>query len=343
MSLVLPTEIAAPVRLEDLFAVFDSIEAGAVVALWPKRFAGVRLPPPPPGPHIGVCSSGTTGLPKLVWRDWEGSKAEAVCRPEMKGWTWASPYAAWSFAGFQVALQAWATGGNAVSLGTDLSLVSDQLGQAHALCCTPTYADLVLQHGKFKMPDPRRITLGGEPLRPPVGQRLQAAFPNAQFTVVYAAAELGILLKTHRMDGWYETASLEKRFPQWRIQDETLRVFMNGWRNTSDRVEVRGNLMRVNGRIGSVAIVGGTKVDLNRVERFAEQVHGVRRAVAWAEANSVTGQVVCLRVETEIDQEREAVLARLESDLRRKLAKEAWPRRWLIGKISVRTNGKRAG
>jgi long-chain acyl-CoA synthetase len=343
MSLVLPSEIVAPAELADLFPVFDVIAAGGAVALWPGRFSGVCLPPPPPGPHIGVCSSGSTGRPKLVWRDWEESKAEVVRRPGMDGWTWGSPFAPWSFAGVQVALQAWATRGKAVSLGTDVRLAAGQLPEVNALCCTPTYADLLLQHGE---PEARglslsQVTLGGEPLRPAVGQRLQAGFPGMQFTVVYAAAELGVLLKTHRMDGWYEVESLRKRSLQWRIAEGTLRVFSNGWRNTGDLVEHKDDLLRINGRAGAVANVGGTKVDLNQVEKLAEQVSGVRRAVAWAERNAVTGQIVCLQVETEADQERDSVLARLESYFRAKLIKEAWPRRWFFEAVRVQANGKR--
>jgi acyl-CoA synthetase (AMP-forming)/AMP-acid ligase II len=245
-----------------------------------------------------------------------------------------------------VAVQAWATGGRLVSLGTDWAAAWTLLHRERvdAVSATPTYLDLLIQEDPVPRLawEPRQITLGGEPLRPTVGTRLQARFPRCHFTVIYALAELGVLLKTHRLDGWYERESLGREGESWRVVEGVLEVRRDGqWWRTGDRVEVQGNLVRVSGRGDQVANVGGTKVSLIEVAELAEQVPGVRRAVAVAEDNPVTGQIVCLKYAADRGFAPEIVLASLQAVLRQRLRKEAWPRRWVVDEVGLGPNAKR--
>lgn len=95
------------------------------------------------------------------------------------------------------------------------------------------------------------------------------------------------------------------------------------------------------GRADNVANVAGTKVSLGDVTSLAEQVPGVRRAIAVAEPNGVTGQIVCLRYALDHLVDESATTARLEQHLRNHLPKEAWPRRWVLDAVAPATNGKR--
>src|SRR5690606_4586531 len=114
---------------------------------------------------------------------------------------------------------------------------------------------------------PRQVTLGGEPLREFLGRNARHRFPDARFSVVYAAAELGIVAKTHRVDGWFEKAQLDARWDAWRINDGVLEVCRNGhWRSTGDRIEMREDCFRVIGRADAIANVGGAKVVLSEIE-----------------------------------------------------------------------------
>lgn len=351
------------------------------------------------GPWLGVRSSGSTGQPKIVWRRWCEVLSEASHDERLRGWVWASPFQPWTFAGVQVALQAWASQGRVISLDNQWTDSCQRLvaEPVDALSCTPTYLDLLLQNepseGELRSVEceisakvaesprsakssaeqepksdaarsvprserytpqsavrtphwetwqPKQITLGGEPLRPALGNRLRRRFTQARVTVIYAAAEFGVLLKTRRLDGWYEAEGLTKRYPHWRITDGQLELRRNdAWISTGDRVEVKDGLLRILGRADAVANVAGTKISLADVARLAEEVPGVRHAQAVAEANPLTGQIVSLRYAVEARADQAAVTQTLETHLRRHLPKAAWPRRWELQEIQLGPNAKR--
>jgi acyl-CoA synthetase (AMP-forming)/AMP-acid ligase II len=342
------TDWHVPRDLSELFPVFERLETGVNVALTP---AGSPLgtggePPDSEGSWLGVTSSGSTGVPKLIWRRWWELRASAAKGLQCRDWLWASPYAPWTFAGVQVALQAWLTSRRLVTLGGHWDRVwSALLAQpVQALSATPTFVDLLLQNEPAAAAtwQPIQVTLGGEPLRPVLGARLIRRFPSAHFTVIYAAAEFGVLARTRRVDGWYERASLDRHCDSWRASAGVLEVRRDGqWRSTGDRVEVEGPFVKIVGRADSVANVAGTKVFLPTIAELAEQVDGIRRAVAVAEPNAVTGQVVCLRFAVEPGRDPEAIEAALQADLRERLPKESWPRRWIRDEVAPAQNAKR--
>jgi acyl-coenzyme A synthetase/AMP-(fatty) acid ligase len=114
------------------------------------------------------------------------------------------------------------------------------------------------------------------------------------------------------------------------------------WRSTGDEVEVLGRLIRIIGRADQVANVAGTKVSLAEVAAQAEAVSGVRRAMAVARSNPVTGQVVALRFALEPGADEASVRERLEATLRERLPKPAWPRDWTRDEVGLGHNAKRA-
>ncbi len=348
-SFILPPMSAylQPVDLDELFPVFTRVEAGESILLGaPDETAVPMAPPSGPAPCLGVRSSGSTGLPKVVWRPWAELSGEVRVDDRTRGWRWASPFSPSSFAGVQVALQAWRGGGSVRSLNKNWADAWANAGATgwDAISATPTYLDLLVQNEPLEpvAADPRHITLGGEVLRPALGERLRSRFPNTSFTVIYASAEFGVLLKTHRVDGWYEAQALSHRHHRWRVNGGGLELEVNGvWQATGDAVEERGDLLRVVGRGDRVANVAGSKVNLDEVARHAEEVPGVRRALAYAEPSAVTGQVVCLRFAPAPGTDPEAVRAGLETHLRNVLVKPAWPRRWEIDALLPGRNAKR--
>lgn len=338
--------------LADLFGVFDRVSKGESMALCGEE-ESVRLAsedltriPNSEGGSLGVFSSGSTGEPKLVWKAWPELLRETAVSTRRDPRHWASPFKPWTYAGVQVALQAWLNREKIVSLGNDWGVNWSTILEAgaNAVSCTPTFLDLLLQNQPEEGASwqPGQITLGGEVLRPGLGRRLESRFSGTRFTVIYAAAEFGILMKTHRLDGWYEIDSLARSFPQWRVNEGELQVQMGGeWKGTGDLVEVKENRMRVLGRGDDVANVAGTKVNLHQVAEMAEEVPGVRRAVAVAEPSAITGQIVCLKYARELDAEEPEVKRRLQETLHRQLPKAAWPRRWEEDELLPERNSKR--
>jgi acyl-coenzyme A synthetase/AMP-(fatty) acid ligase len=346
----------SPRQLPDVFAAFQTLEDGTSVALThpstpDPSSSSQEEPPTTPGPWLGVRSSGTTGLPRLAWHPWPQLRASAVPSPKFHRWSWASPFRPESFAGVQVALQAWHCQGRCLPLDNDWTNVWADLDrtQPEALCCTPTFLELLLATEPPPSPttgrwSPRQITLGGEPLRPGLGHRLRLRFADADFTAIYASAELGLIAKSHRTDGWYETDSFAPRWNDWRVVDGELHLRRHDtWTATGDRIELdpARRSFRILGRTSAVANVAGVKIPLAEVETRAEEVPGIRAAHAWAEPNPVVGQVVALRYGLLPNAQPTEVRAALEHHLRRSLRKEAWPRRWELGLPELGTNAKR--
>ena len=336
-----------PKRLEEIGGIFEYLEKGESVQLLPPEERIVFSPvPSEEEAWVGVTSSGSTGIPKLAWRRWKELKGAASRSERIRGWRWATPYEPWSFAGIQVAVQAFVSGGEAISLQGDWEEIWRILEErgVDAISATPTFLDLLLQNepeGGVNW-TPRHITLGGEPLREGVGRRVQERWPGCGFRVIYAAAEFGVIATSSRYDGWYPVKSLEKRWPRWRVVDGVLELERNGvWRSTGDQVEVKEGWFRVIGRADRVVNVGGVKVNLESVGAAAEAVQGIRRAQAFAVPNPITGEVVGLRYEIEEGYLKEEVQKRLEEYLRSVLPKVAWPRRWEVGKIELGSNAKR--
>lgn len=300
-------------------------------------------------PSLSLYSSGSTGLPKqIIWK-WSALKRTALLLPTLERWRWATPFRPDSFAGVQVALQAWLTDGKVLGLGRVRDDVWNQLDEERpqALCCTPTFIDLLLQMEPHTQQAgswaPKQVTLGGEVLRERLGQRLRERFPTARFTLVYATSELGLILKTHRLDGWYEAPGDSCKSNELRIRDGVLEIKIGDqFISTGDLAEFRGGLLRIVGRADNIANVGGTKVLLASVEELAEQVDGVRRAKAVAETNPVSGQIVALKFAVEQHADPEEVLGRLKDVLLQTLPKPAWPRLWTLDPVEPVANAKRS-
>ncbi len=341
-------DLVFPTSFDDLFAVFRRLEQGAVAALMPPDQSGLSelsSAEIPSQGWLGVCSSGSTGRPKLIWKHWASLCSDILRSGHISGWTWSSPFYPYSFAGVQVALHAWMNHGRVLLLGSDWPQNWDRLNQSRpeALSCTPTFLDLLVQNERgSQLWSPRQITLGGEPLRAGVGDRFRRRFPTTRASVIYATAEHGVILKTNRLDGWYETWRLTERFTQWRVVEQALELRVEeAWKPTGDLVDISGDLLRIVGRADRVANVGGAKVSLDLIEEKAEQVAGIRQALATAEANSITGQIVSLHYEVAKGFDPSTVTSELQNRLRASLSKEAWPRRWNLTDLGLGANAKR--
>jgi acyl-coenzyme A synthetase/AMP-(fatty) acid ligase len=128
----------------------------------------------------------------------------------------------------------------------------------------------------------------------------------------------------------------------WRNSSGVLEIQVGGhWQTTGDRIEIDEPLIRVVGRADAIANVAGTKVDLAQISGLAEQVWGVRRAVALVEPSPIIGQIVCLKYALDPDCDKAAVTEAMQIHLRTHLRKEAWPRRWQQEEVGLASNAKR--
>jgi acyl-CoA synthetase (AMP-forming)/AMP-acid ligase II len=146
--------------------------------------------------RLGLFTSGSTGLPKLV-RQSVANLARAVkVSPRHAGAVWAFAYNPTHVAGIQVFLQALANGCTLVNVyGLDRAAVLAALerhGVTH-LSATPSFYRLLLPSER-PLHRVRSVTLGGESADSGLLGRLRGLFPSARFHNIYASTEAGTLL-----------------------------------------------------------------------------------------------------------------------------------------------------
>ena len=296
---------------------------------------------------IGVYSSGSTGKPKLFWKDIDRLQKDCIKHPKHEACTWATCFYPSSFAGAQVAVQAVASGGSVLPLSKKWAINHQLLLQSkpEILTATPTFLAWfahTLKDSPIRQWQPQQITLGGEPIRPTTAAILRDNFPSSRVTLIYASAELGIIAKSHRADGWFPFHSLEKRFDGWRLQDGELQLLRNkSWIQTGDHCEIEKDYFRITGRMDRVINVGGFKVSLDDIETKAEAFPEVARALAFAKENPLTGHVVALILEPSTPLRNQSLLDKILHSMHEQLPKPAWPRWIAWGKVREWNNGKR--
>lgn len=303
----------------------------------------------PDGVKIHFKSSGSTGVEKIVHRDWQEFKSGFPQSPQMSGLVWATCFDLASYAGMGVAVQAWLGGGALICLKSPhMDECWDQClqNQVTALSVTPTFFKLLayLKPGSVHVADVpiRRVTFGGECVAGDEVSLCRSWWPESQIRVVYASAELGHIFIARNFSGTYSTGDLHNQWGGFEIRDGELflRKSSNAsdWVATGDLAEyVDGDARRVRllGRATRVVNVGGHKFSLDHIEQCVEQCPGVAVAQCRAIANPITGQIV------ECQWQGTATESAVAQWCHANLPKPAWPRLWIHTPNITLKNGKK--
>lgn len=223
---------------------------------------------------------------------------------------------------------------------------------------TPTFLRMMLMSGAVPDRVPaclKLITYGTERMDQPTLNQLCELLPSVDFRQTFGMSELGIVrVKSEARDSLFMKIGGEG--VETRVVDNVLEIrsqtrmlgYMNapspfdeqGWYNTKDIVEQKGEYYKVTGRIGEVINVGGLKFMASEVERVALEFPGVALVKAEARTNPITGQHVELSVQaTEgTDLDRKA----LASFLIDRLPGHMVPRRVKVDTVAVGHRFKRA-
>ena len=106
----------------------------------------------------------------------------------------------------------------------------------------------------------------------------------------------------------------------------------DGWYNTKDIVECKGEFIKVVGRITEVINVGGLKFMSSEVERVALEYPNVSFVKAYGKTNPITGQHLELIVEfKDSHSDKDGLL----NFLKQKLQSHMVPRRIIIENIKI--------
>ncbi len=216
---------------------------------------------------------------------------------------------------------------------------------------TPTFLRMMLMSGAVPNNVPaclKVITYGTERMDQPTLDELCRLLPHVDFRQTFGMSELGIVrVKSEARNSLYMKIGGEG--VETRVVDGVLQLrsssrmlgYLNasspfdaeGWYDTKDVVEVKGEYYKVTGRISDIVNVGGLKFMASEVERVALTFPSVTLVKVMAKQNPITGQHVELLVQPTV--EKLVDKDKLIAFLREKLQPHMVPKRILVDNVSV--------
>ncbi|MDW3649869.1 MAG: fatty acid--CoA ligase family protein [Bacteroidia bacterium] len=179
---------------------------------------------------------------------------------------------------------------------------------------SPTFMNLILLGGNYESYDLsslKLITYGTEPMLEFTLQKFRSVFPSIKLQQTYGLSEVGILRsKSESSDSLFLKVGGEGF--ETKIVDGILHIkaessmvgYLNspnpiskdGWFNTQDLVEEKGEFIRILGRKSDIINVGGQKVYPGEVENLIQEIESVIDVVVYGKENPIIGNFVCAKV-----------------------------------------------
>jgi acyl-CoA synthetase (AMP-forming)/AMP-acid ligase II len=278
-------------------------------------------PAPPVPTHCQtewtLLTSGTTGLPKMVVHSLSGlTIAIKAVNAGAELAVWSTFYDIRRYGGLQIFLRA-ILGGASLILSDPRQPLADFLGRLGAggvthISGTPSHWRRVLMSPAAQFISPRYVRLSGEIADQALLDNLRMLFPHAQVSHAYASTEAGVGFAVDDGREGFPAALVEGGIGpvQMKVLDGSLRVRSNGtatryvgansaplldsdgFVDTGDLVERRGDRYYFVGRRGGIINVGGLKVNPEDVETVINRHPDVRMALVKARKNPMTGAIV---------------------------------------------------
>ena len=187
--------------------------------------------------------------------------------------------------------------------------------EVEVLPTTPTFLRMMLMSGVVPNKVPKClkvITYGTERMDQPTLDELCNLLPNVDFRQTFGMSELGIVrVKSESRNSLFMKVGGEG--VETRVVNHVLQIrsqsrmlgYLNapspfdseGWYDTKDVVEEKGEYYKIVGRISDVINVGGLKFMASEVERVALDFPNVAQVKAYPKPNPITGQHVELIVQ----------------------------------------------
>jgi acyl-CoA synthetase (AMP-forming)/AMP-acid ligase II len=209
--------------------------------------------------------------------------------------------------------------------------------RVHLLPTTPTFLNVLLlaeAHRRYDLSSLQLITYGTEPMPEATLRALHQALPEVRIKQTYGLSELGALSTRSEADDslWIQIGGVGY---EAKVEGGTLRVrtpmamlgYLNapspfdaeGWMDTGDAVEVRGDYVRVLGRKSELINVGGQKVFPQEVENILLGMPNVKDVLVQGRASPVVGQVVVATLQLQKPESVDAVRKRVREFCKDKL------------------------
>jgi len=191
--------------------------------------------------------------------------------------------------------------------------------QVELLPTSPSFINMILYsrvYEKYDLSSLKLVTYGTEPMPEATLKKFHSLFPNIKLKQTYGLSELGIMSsKSEGSDSlWlkvggagYETKIVDNKL--WIMAKSAMLGYLNapspfdeeGWFNTGDEVEQKGDYIRFLGRDSEIINVGGEKVYPAEVESVILEVEHVKDAIVYGKQNPLLGHMVCTDITLDSD------------------------------------------
>jgi acyl-coenzyme A synthetase/AMP-(fatty) acid ligase len=264
-----------------------------------------------------LFTSGTTGLPKLVVHTLSSLSAPIKrTAPSATPVVWSTFYDIRRYGGLQIFLRA-VLGGGSLVLSSSEESTSDFLIRAGArgvthISGTPSHWRRALMSPRARSMAPRYVRLSGEIADQAILDHLRATYPRAGIGHAFASTEAGVAFEVDDGFSGFPASVIGKPSAEieLKIVDGSLRirsarvargylgtidkrlVDYDGFVDTGDMVERRGDRFYFVGRADGTINVGGHKVHPEEVEAVINGHYRVRMSLVKGRKSPITGAVV---------------------------------------------------
>jgi acyl-coenzyme A synthetase/AMP-(fatty) acid ligase len=265
-----------------------------------------------------MLTSGTSGLPKIVSHSLEGLTGAIVADGPARGalTVWATFYDIRRYGGLQIFLRA-IVGGGSMVLSEPGEPIADHVARLQQktvthISGTPSHWRKLLMSGAASDFSPRYVRLSGEIADQAVLDGLRRAFASASIGHAYASTEAGVGFAVNDgLEGFPAAMVGESRDGvEMKVVDGSLRIRSRraahayvgrqaaaltdteGFVDTGDMVELRGDRYHFVGRRGGIINIGGLKVHPEEIEAVINRHAEVRMSRARSRRSPITGAIV---------------------------------------------------
>ncbi|OKO88689.1 2-succinylbenzoate--CoA ligase [Bradyrhizobium sp. NAS80.1] len=265
-----------------------------------------------------MLTSGTSGLPKIVAHTLDGLAGAIIAEGPARNQNaiWATFYDIRRYGGLQIFLRA-IIGCGSMVLSEPGEAVADYLARLQAarvthISGTPSHWRKLLMSGAAANFSPRYVRLSGEIADQAVLDGLARAYPHASIGHAYASTEAGV---GFAVDDGREGFPVDLIGPnrdgvEMKVVEGSLRIRScraarayigadapaladaEGFVDTGDMVELRGERYHFVGRRGGIINIGGLKVHPEEVEAVINRHESVRMSRARSRRSPITGAIV---------------------------------------------------
>jgi acyl-coenzyme A synthetase/AMP-(fatty) acid ligase len=264
-----------------------------------------------------MLTSGTSGVPKMVQHSLE-SLTGAIKRSagQASPIVWGTFYDIRRFGGLQILLRSLLCGGSLVLSDADESMGlylerAGSRGVTH-MSGTPSQWRNALAYSSFRAISPRCIRLSGEIADQAILDGLHARYPQAELVHAYASTEAGVGFEVDDGLEGFPSSVIGRNGGgvDIKVSDGSLRIRSSraasryvggdaptlkdeeGFVDTGDLVERRGDRGYFVGRRGGIINVGGLKVHPEEVEAVINRHPEVWASLVRSRRNQITGAIV---------------------------------------------------